>query len=312
MQDRRDLPATVVIPTWQRPEWLQKCIAAVEAQQPAPERILVVGRNEDAESRNVVAAAGRKVDWAEVSVPGHVDPIRVAKAQIRSEVVIVIDDDALPTNPNWAQTLVSSVMRDGVACVGSKVEEMTNVTRRVRRNAGRITWYGRPIGNVAARDDRSPFAVDGLPEGNWAWRADVLKSLEVACVFDLGDGALYGVDLCQQAKRLGWQVEYFAGAPVNHYSAPRAGVAARSDRAAGAYSYARNLTFIAFRHFGWRRPVFLVWSTLLGDSGIYGLASAVLALLRGRASWPVVLASFRGRVAGVREWRASVHPPPAS
>ena len=300
------LPATVVIPTWQRADWLARCVAAIGSQSPGPERILVVGRGDDAETIAAVAALNGAVDWAEVEVAGHVDPLRVAIRENRSQFMIVIDDDAEPIRSDWCLQLVDAVATSGVACVGSKVVEASGPTKKVRTNAGRITWYGRPIGNVGARDDVLPVEVDSLPEGNWAWRADALRGLEVSPIFDLGDGALYGLDLCLQAKRRGWSVRFVAGAPITHYSAPRHGVAPRADRAAAAQSYARNLTYIACARLTWRLPAFLLWSTLVGDSGMPGVVYAAWAVLRRNASASVLVASMRGRLEGFRFWmRAS-------
>lgn len=261
-----------------------------------------MGRSEDLDSRRVVDAFEGSADWTEVTVPGHADPLRVAIRENRSRALIVIDDDALPVNSDWASSLTSAVLRDGVACVGSRVLEDTGRQKRVRRNAGRVSWYGRPIGNVGARDNAGPIDVDSLPEGNWAWRADVIEKLTVDSIFDLDDGSMYGLDLCLQAKAQGWRVQFLGGAPIRHFSAPREGAAPRSDRERAALSYSRNLTFIVLSRLRWRRLLFFAWSMLVGDSGIYGLVSIVRDLLLRRVSVAVVKASLRGRALGFRWW----------
>lgn len=283
--------------------WLRNCLDRVFQLSPTPVRVLVVGRGEDIESKSVVDEFPG-ADWVEVATAGFVAPIRVAIEATTSEFLAVIDDDAEPTNPDWLAQLFDVARATGVACVGSRVIEETVSQRIVTSRSGCITWYGRILGNVAGRQDELPVEVDTLPEGNWIWRTEVLRGLAIGDVFDDGDASMYGCDLCQQAKAAGWKVLYTREAPINHYSAPRGDSSAidRGDRARLAYTYARNVTYIGWCHFGWRLPAFLIWSTLVGDSGMPGLAVTIRDVARSSGHGHVLRASFLGRIAGTRAW----------
>jgi GT2 family glycosyltransferase len=280
---------------------------------PAPERIVVVGRPDDPESR-AVADEFDGVDWLTVSSTGFVAPIRRAIDAVTSDFLAVIDDDAEPVSPDWLARLFETVNVGDVACAGSQVREASAPQQRVTSRSGRTTWYGRIIGNVGGRLDTVPVDVDSLPEGNWIWRASVLKALTIGEVFDRGDASMYGYDLCLQAKQAGWRVHYTSEAPINHYSAPRGDSQAihRTDVARLKYSYARNSTYIAFSRLGRRLPLFLLWSTFVGDSGLPGVAVAVRDAFRGQLAIRVLVASYAGRIAGLRFWLTGLYSSPRS
>src|SRR5207249_1647087 len=74
----------VVIPTWRRPGWLARSLAALDAQTQVPARVLVVGREEDAASRAVFdhwnTHSPLEGSWVPVGSPGHIPPIIVGLA----------------------------------------------------------------------------------------------------------------------------------------------------------------------------------------------------------------------------------------
>ena len=51
-----------------------------------------------------------------------------------------------------------------------------------------ITWYGKQMGNVAARVDPEPVEVQAALDGNSIWRTDVLRSLQFEPRLAAGDG----------------------------------------------------------------------------------------------------------------------------
>lgn len=297
------LPVTVVVPTVARPDWLRRCLNAVLAQEPPAERILVVGRTEDSATVDVVRDFSSRVDWASVSISGHVDPVRVAIRECKSEFIAFIDDDAEPLHTDWLANLLS-VLRDGkVGLVGSRVVDSTPRPQRVRRSAGRVTWFGRPIGNAGSRTDAYPVDVDMVPEGNSMWRFCALREIGIDAAWDEGDAALYGLDLALCAKRDGWRVVFTSAAPILHHLAPRLDeTGSRSDPLHRTRVFARSITYIAMKHYRLRLVPFAVWSTLIGDSSLVGGASAIFLRVR-RGQRGLVVASWRGRADGLRAWR---------
>ena len=291
---------SVVVPTWRRAQWLERCVDAVLAQEPPPGEVLVVGRAADAEAVAVVERRAPGVRWVEVSEAGHVAPVRAGLAEARGVLVVFLDDDAEPQG-EWLRTLLAPFADPRVACVGGAVVE-TEGSPRIPRDAGRIRWYGEFAANVAAVRTGGARDVDGVREANWAWRADVLRTLDFGPLFDTDDASMYGVDLSLQARARGHRVVYVPTAVVAHHSAPRDPALDRADAPARTFSYSRNYTYIALRHLrGARRLAFLAWWFLLGDPGSPGLLHVVRGWRRGVPA----RASFGGKVAGIRAWRSA-------
>jgi glycogen(starch) synthase len=298
---------TVVIPTWKRAPWLARCLAAVLVQEPRPQEVVVVGRAEDLDAQEVVRRAVRPpgavpVRWLEVDRPGHIAPIEVGLRATVTPLVAFLDDDAEP-EPGWLGALVSALSDTQIACVGGRV--ITPGFRgKVHPDAGRIRWYGKQIGNIGALEAPGPLEVDGVMECNWAWRTGVMRQIQLDPIFEYGDAAMYGLDLCLQAKALGYRVLYQPAARVVHHIAPRDPALNRQDRPQHTFTYSRNYTYLAMKHLpGWRRAAFALWWWLVGERGSYGIATAAMdMIMSAREVWPLLKVSFAGKRAGVRAW----------
>lgn len=300
---------SVVVPTWQRAPWLERGLAALDSQDAPPDEVIVVGRREDQAARSVVERwAGHALSrprWIEVDRAGHVAPVRRGLEEARGEIVAFLDDDA-EAERGWLAALVRAFENDHVACVGGRV--MTPGFRgRVHRDAGRMRFHGRYVGNVAALEAPISVEVDAVTECNWAWRASLLRGLRFDPVLDFDDASMYGLDLCLQAAKIGYRVVYEPAARVLHHAAPRDRRLDRSDRAARNFAYSRNYTYIALKHLpGLRRAMFASWWWLIGERGSYGAVKAAADLMVGGfRTWGDVAASFAGKREGVRLWRAS-------
>ena len=298
---------SVVVPTWQRAQWLDRCLAAVVPQSKTPDEIVVVGRADDADARSVVefrsSTAPSPVRWVEVDRPGHVAPVIRGMKHATGDIVAFLDDDVIPQE-GWLSALVQPFDDDSIGCVGGRVVT-PGLRGRVYPDAGQIRWYGKHVGNIAMVVAPNPFDVMGVLEGNWAWRRTMLSSLGFDRRLDFDDASMYGLDLTLQARERGFRVVYQSAAVVVNASAPRDPSLDRGDRAARTFSYSRNYTVIACRHLrGIRLPVFLLWWFLVGERGSYGAATALVDFLASRAEPRVVFASFRGKIEGVRVWLA--------
>ncbi|HET7235851.1 MAG TPA: glycosyltransferase [Actinomycetota bacterium] len=300
-------PVSVVVPTWRRAPWLDRCLAGLQAQDPSPAEIVVVGRREDEDAQVVVASRASSADipirWVEVERPGHVAPVRLGIDTSAGDVVAVVDDDVVP-QAGWLAALLDPFSDPSVACVGGRV--VTPGQRaRVRPDAGQIRWYGHHIGNVAMVRAPEPFDVAGVMECNWAWRRAVLREVRFDPRLDFDDASMYGLDLTLQARERGSRVVYQPAAVVVNEGAPRDPSLARDDRVPRTFTYSRNYSLIASRHLrGLRLPAFWLWWLLIGERGSYGVATAVVDLIAGRTSPAIVTASFKGKFAGVRQWLA--------
>jgi GT2 family glycosyltransferase len=302
----------VVIPTWQRPKWLARCLAALDAQTLVPARVLVVGRDEDVASRAVFDewSVRSPLDggWVRVGSLGHIPPVIAGLAAATAPLTAFLDDDAEPLRA-WLQHLVAPFADSRVACVGGLyVEgslESPVVPAGTLRDAGQLRWYGRFVGRFGALRVARPIAADGVLEGTSCWRTFYLKQLEFSPFFAEHDSLYYGLDLTFQAKAAGYTVLYEHRARAVHHLASRHGVVDRSDRRSRAFIAGRNYTYLGLRHFrGLRRVCFVLWWVLVGDRQSYGWAKALWDLVfHPEGTRRVAAEAWRGRGEGWHAWR---------
>ncbi|MGH9013431.1 MAG: glycosyltransferase [Acidimicrobiia bacterium] len=299
---------SVVIPTWKRAAWLDRCIRAVAEQDPPPAEIIVVGRAEDMQAREV---AGRldveftvPVCWIEVDRPGHVAPVERGVEVARFELVALIDDDAVP-QPGWLRAIVAPFDDPSVGCVGGRVVVPDGIRPAderlvVREDAGTLRWYGKLVGNLGELDHAGVSERDTVVECNWVWRRSLLAALEVDPIVDHDEAAFYGLDLTLQARALGFRTLYEPRARVDHYLAPRDEQLVREDRRARARAASRNFTYLALKHFGaLRKAAFLCWSFLIGARRQPGLAASALVLAERPGAWREIRAAWQGKLEGL-------------
>lgn len=275
-------------------------------QTQLPNEIIVVGRETDEAARGIIEEESKytaNLCWVEVEIPGHIPPVIRGLEESTGDIVVFLDDDAEPCE-GWLEALVRPFEDATIACVGGRVETL-GFYGHVHRDAGQIRWYGKHVGNVAMRDGDGSMAVASVMECNWAWRREVLRSLEFDPVFAADDASMYGLDLCLQASAKGYGVVYEPRARVVHHAAPRDDSLDRGDRPQRMVTYSRNYTYTVLRHLrGLRRIAFLTWWWLIGERGSYGALTGMYDFIaRGsRHTVPLVWASLKGKWEGVLEW----------
>jgi GT2 family glycosyltransferase len=302
------MAVSVVVPTWRRAAWLERCLNCLIAQRVAPREVLVVGRRDDTDARDIASAIGLKAPfrlrWLEVERSGHIAPVMLGLEEASGDVVAFLDDDTEPA-PGWLAALLAPFSDKQVGCVGGRVVTPGFPPGKAARDAGEIRWYGQHSANLGAREGMVPVPVDGVMEGNWAWRRPLLKMLEFDPVLDFDHAPMYGLDLCLQADRRGFRTLYQPSALVIHKPGPRDPDLDRADIARRTRAYSRNYTYVILKHLSYpRKFVYLAWSWLVGERGSYGLLLIPIDLLsRRRGVLPMARASFAGRWDGIRAWR---------
>jgi glycosyltransferase involved in cell wall biosynthesis len=250
------LTLAVVVPTYRRPESLERCVRALVAQHVPADRIVVVVREGDEETATVVArlqAEPMAFERATVRAPGQVAAIAAGVACCDEDVVAHTDDDAVP-HADWLERLLSHYGPDVGGVGGRDVIHPLKDPRPESTVVGRVGWFGRLIGNHhagvgTARD------VDVLKGVNMSLRRDLWR-LDARL---RGEGAQIHmeVDLCLRAKRDGWRLVYDPEAQVDHYPARRFDADDRSQPTHGARANVEfNYAYVLAKHLPpWRLPV---------------------------------------------------------
>jgi GT2 family glycosyltransferase len=303
---QRKTAIAVIIPTYRRPGPLIDCIRSIVVGSQQPHEIIVIGREGDSQTKEALAQAQKlcsgkttlRVDW--VIETGHVPPVEKGVKLASCEIVAFVDDDVTVTT-DWLERLVAPYSDSSVGVVGGRVITPACGPRRLRGKPGRTSWYGRLWANVGSVEGEQPIDVEGVMEGNSAWRRSLLMGVGFDPVLNFDDGCMYGLDLCLGARARGFRVVYNPTALVYHHTAPRDPNLDRADRPRRVFAYCRNYTYIMLKHLPWwRKPIFLCWWFLIGARDGWGLASILAAALTGRPPAPrEVLYGFRGKLQGI-------------
>jgi GT2 family glycosyltransferase len=301
-ESQRKLTAAVLVPTYRRPECLERCITALLSQTHRPNRTVIVARTEDhptVTELDRLRSLGLLFETALTSTPGKSEAIRAGLTLCRENVVAMVDDDAVAT-PEWLERLVSQYQQ-GVGGVGGRdLITGTNGAGALQPVVGRVTWYGRSVGNHhlgggPARD------VDVLKGVNTSFR----RELWVIDPGIRGVGAQPNLEIamCLRARRLGWRLIYDPQAVVLHSPATRYDGGGRGFDSLDflhdgsfnmAYAYARNLSWL-------RLTASATYLFAIGSRGEPGILFALRSLLRNneRTSFQAFKVVTRARAEGL-------------
>lgn len=161
----------VIVPTYRRPESLDRCLRAIAAQSVSPRRTLVVVREDDDDSKAVAQRWGHEP--VVVDQPGLLAAMRAGAAASSSALIAFTDDDAEPSE-TWVQGLQHWFANDAtVGAVGGRDVLPFAHGSVASSEVGRRTWFGRAVGNHHAGVGDA-VDVDYLKGVNMAYRASVL------------------------------------------------------------------------------------------------------------------------------------------
>lgn len=302
------LSIAVIVPTYRRPGDLLRCLQALRSQTRPAEQLILVVRDTD----EVTRAALRRVDPTDltlvtVATGGVVAALNAGMQAARADLIAFTDDDAAP-RPDWLQRIAAHFLHSAqLGGVGGRdwVHQHGRLEAGAARTVGRITWFGRCIGNHHLGVG-PPREVDALKGVNMSFRARALEGVR----FDerlRGAGAQVcnelGVSLA--VKRGGWKLRYDPQIEVDHYPARRHDVDQRNVFSEEAlYNATFNETLLLCEHFRtWRRAIYLSWGLAIGHRASPGLLQWLrLLVIERRTATARLRVTRRARLAG---WRAS-------
>jgi GT2 family glycosyltransferase len=224
------------------------------------------------------------------------------------DLVLLIDDDA-EGEPDWIERMSRHFIDPTVGAVGGPAVSVIEGYLREPPSAhvvGRISWYGRHIGNMYRWPSFSDVRpVQTFMGGNVGFRRTVLDHLEVEMRL-IGSAVANEIDLAFQIVGEGYRILFDPLARVHHHEAPRPpDVESREDVERKIYSYSHNYTYVMMKHLHlWRKLAFVIYFFLRGERGSWGLLTALgETVLRRRVShWRHVPLAYRGKIAGVKAY----------
>jgi glycosyltransferase involved in cell wall biosynthesis len=264
--------ATVVVPTYRRPDLLDRCLAALAAQEFAPtdcEIVVADDAGSEATRRQVEAWAGRSAIPIRYATPASAHGPAAARnagwRAGRGHVVSFTDDDCIP-GPRWLAEGVAAIEGGAEAASGRVGVPLPERPTDYERDAAGLEGAEFVTANCFVRRDALE-AVGGFDERYAAaWREDSdlqFTLLERGCRIDRAPRAVvvhpvrpapWGVSLRQQRKGLfnallykkfpgRYRRQIRASPPWDYYATVGAVATAAASAAVGAPAVA--LTAIA-------------------------------------------------------------------
>ncbi|MGL5806142.1 MAG: glycosyltransferase family 2 protein [Xenococcaceae cyanobacterium] len=289
---------SVIIPTYRRPQDLERCLNALKKQIRKADEVIVVVRDTDELTWQFLEKFDRtsiNLLSATVTIPGVIAAMNTGIDRATGDIISITDDDAAP-HLDWLVKIENWFLKDDkIAGVGGKDWQPGETSKT--ELVGRLQWFGRVIGNhhIGTGKAREVDLIKGV---NMSWRRSAIGDLR----FDerlKGTGAQVHFELAFSLalKRAGWKLIYDPEVAVDHYPAQRFDEDQRQNFNQIAWSNAvHNQTLSLLEHFSpLRRLIFLTWAVLVGTQDAFGLVQWLRFLPRqGSLATQKLLASLQG------------------
>jgi glycosyltransferase involved in cell wall biosynthesis/GT2 family glycosyltransferase len=311
--DDTQVRISVVVPTYRRTESLKSCLDAIASQETAPAEVIIVIREDDWASRNLVLEHSAPTSCVEVNRAGVIAAMNAGVDASSGEVIALTDDDARP-RPDWLTRLRNTYVADpGIAAVGGRDfvfhEGVLEDGRALE--VGIVDWLGRVAGNHhlgvgSARD------VDVLKGVNLSVRGQVLRELRFdERLIGVGTEHHWELALCLSLRRRGLRVVYDPAIAVDHHPQPRIEGTRQLDEAPIHVRNATHNATLALLEYlpPSRRALYLAWAIGIGMGNSPGVAHALHRWVsHGDLELPLLKAAVTGRIAAVRTLLRSRRP----
>jgi len=263
------MQTTVGVPTYRRPDTLDRLLDALLEGSVTPDGVIIVDDGDGDETAAVVDAHRGSVDDVRFRYVSRSDGDGLPDARnailerCRGDVLCFLDDDTLP-RADWLRAIVDTYRhRPTVAAVGGPALHADRDLSLVApvdssdHNRNVITRYGEV--NIAAARwvPPRPVPTDALVGANMSFRTDVLTAVEG---FDPGYGGTAvheETDVMVRLTAAGHELLYHPAASVYHFKSD-GGVHAGQNSRDQCYWAARNDVRFRWKHYRDRFPTSLL------------------------------------------------------
>jgi glycosyltransferase involved in cell wall biosynthesis len=308
------MKVTVIIPSFQRPSDLQRCLEAIALQSRPADEILVIVRENDWETSNIVSALQPKLSSLRavtVTEPGLIAAMNCGLDCASGDILVFTDDDS-EAQVNWLASIEASFADASIGAVGGRdwlqlPDEPVLFQPALVSRVGVLTWYGAMYGNHHCPLRGRRKKVMFLKGVNMALHRRALGSYRIDRTLR-GSGAQAGseLDLCLQIRDAGFDVLFDDQILVKHYSSPRGDGEDRNQKLGSVFAdICFNNQYLVAKRFGLARAVaHFCNERLLGSRWAPGLFAGLKWRLKGDACvWRRMVQTARSGWDGFRMGR---------
>ncbi len=302
------LTLTVLVPSYRRPVSLLRCLEGLRSQTRLPDEIVVVLRDVDEESQQQLKQWVQhnqpvcRVEMAIVTKPGQIVAMNRGLEVAQGDVVCFTDDDCVPRK-DWLESLAAHYSQEDVGGVGGRdvVHHGDEIESSRAKTVGKITWWGRIIGNHHCEFDGGPVQVDHLKGANMSFRRDLMARFDETLA--RGSSALNDTDMSLWVRGQGAKLIYDPQSIVDHYPATRFDEASRElDKPDVVYDDSYNWVYCMLKYMPPLQCIcFLAYALGVGIGTRYGLLKYLAAVpKRPMGATRQFVAATGGKMAAIR------------
>jgi cellulose synthase/poly-beta-1,6-N-acetylglucosamine synthase-like glycosyltransferase len=306
---------SVIIPSYRRPLDLKRCLEALKRQSRPADEVLVIVREDDTETSQLVSAYSETLQWLRavfISKPGLIAALNCGLDHVTGDILVFTDDDS-EAEKNWLELTEARFADANVGAVGGRdwlqlPEEPSRYFAAEVNKVGILSWYGKLHGNHHHPLRGHKRKVMFLKGVNMAFRKSALGSRRIDTNLR-GSGSQVGseLDLCSQISQAGFTILFDDRILVKHYCAPRPKDDVRTDLTGPVWlDVCFNTHYLIAKHFGmFQSLAFFSYGRLLGTRYMPGLFAAIKWTLQGdRFIWKrflqMTFVALSGLLAGRR------------
>ncbi|MBI4437181.1 MAG: methyltransferase domain-containing protein [Candidatus Omnitrophica bacterium] len=300
---------SVVIATYQRPDYLRRCLESLWNQTRKPDEIVLVIRPEDKSTQESITSFQEEtkseipLTVAFVEKPGVVFAENEGIRHATGDILCFIDDDATAPS-NWLGRIERHFKDPTVGTVGGPVLPAHEGVQPLPPGArwGHVSWWGKFSGN-SQKVPGEILEVDALRGCNMAFRRELLPHFDehLKGYWRFEDDAVLSV------KEKGFRALCDPQIQVTHYLAPVQVEYKREIDPLSIFSSNHNNTYVVLKHFPLMQKVaFLCFTFLVGDISNPGMFRYLFRTIkRGRVSLirQELLPALKGKIEGIQTYR---------
>ena len=305
---------SVIVATYQRPEYLKRCMEALVGQTEKPDEIIVVTQCNDLASEEAVETYNNEYDDDEIIKNVKIKELGVLYAEnagikcARGDIVCFIDDDAM-AHPDWLTKIATHYQDPATGGVGGQdiIYEDGGMVNERAKVVGKITWYGAVIGNHH-KFVEGVRQVDSLKGCNMSFRRELIGKIDERLRGEIP--YRFEEDICFGVKRQGYGLIYDPAIQVDHYVVRSTGARRKQNLLSHTLASNHNYVYLGLKYFSLpQKFIFLLYTFLVGDGGATGLLHTLVAGLREgdwRGKWHTYLVSQKAKLEGIATFISSL------
>lgn len=300
------MKVSIIIPTYKRPDYLERCIESLLKQERPAEELIVVTRQDDLDSINVIAKCKKKkssITQIKHVLVSKLDIVFAENQGLRAaigDIVCFIDDDAIALG-NWIRDIVKHYERDSkIGGVGGPVIPVIKGKPVIEytETFSKINWYGKRITN-SAKIPKKLQEVDALRGCNMSFKRELIGSFDENL---LPYWRRFEDDICLSVKERGYKILCDPDIKVYHYEADIQAGSSKDDTPETIIGLHHNSIYVKLKHFrGVRRIIFVLYEFIWGDDTSPGVIPFLICAIkyRDRHKLYVCLYAIIGKMKGV-------------